>query len=256
MYKNIETYLKTIEWDKRFVREIPFLRDIIDSIDNKDVLKILDVGCGPGKHLYKLAQLFPNHKFFGTDISSAMISYAKHQADSQNLSINYMEGDLSTDSSFLQDKYDFIFSTANSLALIWGQSTPKTVLSILSDKLTDGGCLFFQILNNDKPRQGYKISKVIHKSDKSENFTLKRFEPDFSKQVMTIEFVSLTKSTSGNKFLPEMTTSSFPLIPSSEIGSILVSNGFSEINFWENYSLETFNPIESDNLLCLAHRKW
>ena len=254
MYKKIETYLTAIEWDKRFAKEIPVLKDIIDSIDIKDGLKILDVGCGPGKHLYELSQLFPNHKFFGTDISSEMISYAKHQADSQNLSINYMEGDLSTDSSLLRDKYDFIFSTGNSLALIWVQSSPKTVLDMLSDKVTDGGCLFFQILNNDKPRQGYMTSKVIQKLDKSETFTLKRFEPDFSKQVMKIEFVSLTKTTSGNKFIPEMTTNSFPLIPSSEIRSILILNEFSDIKFWENYSLKTFNPIESDSLLCLARK--
>jgi len=254
MYKNIETYLNTIEWDKRFAKEIPVLRDIIDSIDKKDELKILDLGCGPGKHLQQLAQLFPNHEFFGIDIDSKMISYAKHQADSQSLSIKYIEGDLNTDSSTLRDKYDFIFSTGNSLALIWGKTSPKTVLGILSDKVTDGGCLFFQILNNDKPRQGYMTSKVNQTSDGSETFTLKRFKPDFSKQVMNIEFVTLTKSTSGNKFVPEMTTNFFPLIPSSEIRSILSSNGFSEIKFWENYSLETFNPIESDSLLCLARK--
>jgi SAM-dependent methyltransferase len=254
MYENIETYLKTIEWDKRLAREIPVLKDIIDSIANKDILKILDVGCGPGKHLYELAQIFSKHEFLGIDISSEMISYARNQTKSQDLLIKYMEGDLTTDSSFLGDKYDFIFSTGNSLALIWGQSTPKTVLGVLSDKITDGGCLFFQILNNDKPRQGYMTSKVIQKSDKSETFTLKRFEPDFSKQVMNIEFVSLTKSASGTKFIPEMTKNSFPLIPSSEIRSILVLNGFSDIQFWENYSFETFNPIESDSLLCLARK--
>ncbi|MCP4764341.1 MAG: class I SAM-dependent methyltransferase [archaeon] len=254
MYKNIETYLKTIEWDKRFKREIPVLKEIIESINIGEELKILDIGCGPGKHLQKLAQIYPDHKFFGTDISSEMINYAQNQADSHNLSIKYIEGDINTDSSILMDKYDFIFSTGNSLALIWGKSSPKSVLGIISKKTAKGGCLFFQILNNDKPRQGYMTSKVIQKPDGSEIFSLKRFEPDFSKKILKIEFVNLTKLKSGNKFSPEMTTNSVPLIPSSEIKSILITNGFTEIKLLENYSFDTFNPNESDSLLCLAKK--
>ncbi|MHA1475666.1 MAG: hypothetical protein ACTSQ5_10820 [Promethearchaeota archaeon] len=68
MYQNIEIYLKIIDWDKRLQREIPVLKEIINSITSnksKKPLKILDIGCGPGIHLLELAKSYPAIHFGG-----------------------------------------------------------------------------------------------------------------------------------------------------------------------------------------------
>lgn len=71
-----------------------------------DNLKILDLGCGTGKHLAKLAQKYPQAQITGLDASSEMITKAQTKIDSlPNISIH-----KSTFDKFLHqnNKYDLI----------------------------------------------------------------------------------------------------------------------------------------------------
>ena len=54
-------------------------RKIIDNLPfpEKDVLNILEIGCGTGKNLAYIAQRFPNAQMIGVDISTDMIAQAK-----------------------------------------------------------------------------------------------------------------------------------------------------------------------------------
>src|SRR5438105_1031571 len=48
--------------------------------DLSDLHRMLDIGCGPGGWVQELAFAFPDKEFVGTDISEAMIKYARAQA--------------------------------------------------------------------------------------------------------------------------------------------------------------------------------
>ncbi|RXK59304.1 class I SAM-dependent methyltransferase [Lacibacter luteus] len=54
-------------------------------------VKILEVGCGAGKFLFSLAELFPHSEFIGVDISEPAIK--KAQAVNVNKKINFIVGD-------------------------------------------------------------------------------------------------------------------------------------------------------------------
>jgi len=58
---------------------------------NKENLKILDLGCGPGLYSALLAQ--KGHRVTGVDFSENSINYAKQQAKEKNLDIRYINED-------------------------------------------------------------------------------------------------------------------------------------------------------------------
>ena len=59
-------------------------------------LRVLDVGCGRGRILHRLAQLFPASRFTGLDLSAEAITYAREEAAALRLSnIEFVVADLS-----------------------------------------------------------------------------------------------------------------------------------------------------------------
>jgi SAM-dependent methyltransferase len=255
MYQNIEIYLKIIDWDKRLKREIPVLKEILDSIPAKKPLKILDIGCGPGIHLLELAKFNPNYSFYGIDHDFDMIQYAIAESKPEKHHLQYISGDFLSDSFLINNKFDFIFSLGNSLSLIWGESSIESLLGKISESLNTGGMIFFQILNSDNPRSGYKISKIVQLSDDYEVFTMKRFEPDFSQKILKVEFISFIKKKEDENYKHQVKSSVWQLISMMDLERILQKKGFSDIKFWENYSKAPFQPKTSDSLLCCAKKK-
>ena len=258
MYQNIEIYLKIIDWDKRLQREIPVLKEIINSISSrqpKKTLKILDIGCGPGIHLLELAKIYPDYSFYGIDHDNNMIEYAINEANSDKHHLQYISGDVLSDPFLDNNNFDFIFSLGNSLTLIWGKSSIESLLRKISENLKENGVLFFQILNGDNPRKGYKKSKIIQISDNKEIFTMKRFEPDFEQNILKVEFISFIKKIEDKNYEHQVKSSVWQLISTKELEKILQKNGFFDIIFWENYSKAPLQPETSDSLLCIAKKE-
>lgn len=255
MYQNIEIYLKTIDWDKRLKREIPVLKEILDSIPSKKTLRILDIGCGPGIHLLELAKNYPEYSFYGIDRDFDMIQYAITKSASEAHHLQYISGDVLSDSFLINNKFDFIFSLGNSLSLIWGESSIESLLGKISESLNEKGILFFQILNSDNPRTGYKKSKIIQISEGMEVFTMKRFEPVLSQKILKVEFISFIKKKEDKNYEHQVKSSVWQLISMNDLENILQNRGFSDVKFWENYSKAPLQPKTSDSLLCFAKKK-
>jgi SAM-dependent methyltransferase len=241
-------------------REIPLLTDLLNSVDSnttKSKTTVLDLGCGPGKHLQELCQIFPDYHFSGVDLSQGMINYAKDQARLHNYNISYYVNDFLADIELNPATFDMIYSLGNSFALIWGNppASPEQLIYKVSQHLNPGGILFFQILNSENPRKGYWKSKITKISETNEVFTLKRFEPDLSTKRMNVEFVSFTRNLAENSFNHDVKSSSWPLITAKEITTILHANGFTDVQFWENYQKSPLTPSTSESRLCFARKK-
>ena len=117
MYKNIMSYLKTINWTTRFKREIPLLTELLQKKSpntSKKKIAILDLGCGPGKHLQELCQAFPDYHFSGLDLNPEMIAYAIDQAKLHNCNISYYANDFLADKLLNPSTFDMIYSLGNS----------------------------------------------------------------------------------------------------------------------------------------------
>ena len=108
---------------------------LFNKLDIKKDYSVLDVCCGTGNHIIKLAELFPEGNYYGIDISKSSIVEARKKAEQKNLRINFICGDAS-EASMLEDGFfDIIISI---YALYYAKNTKK-LLSVLKAKLKKEG---------------------------------------------------------------------------------------------------------------------
>lgn len=107
-------YKKMLEFNNMadmFIDKIGFddgryvcIRDIVKELKNdKQNLKILDIGCGKGRYLVNLKKEFPNIKYYGIDLSEKVLKYIETKE------INVQIGSL-TCIPYLNDKFDMVYA--------------------------------------------------------------------------------------------------------------------------------------------------
>ncbi|MFB9054289.1 peptide chain release factor N(5)-glutamine methyltransferase [Formosa undariae] len=138
----------------------------------KEPLRILDIGTGSGCIAIAVAKHFENANVFGVDISEDAIGVAKHNAELNNVTVNFIQADiLNVDPTLVSDfslPFDIIISNppyvreqeklqmkANVLnhephqALFVEDHDPLKFYKVISEfakiNLVEGGLLFFEI---------------------------------------------------------------------------------------------------------------
>ncbi len=119
---------------------LPLVPDLISKL--KSGIKILDVGCGSGRIINKLAALFPKSQFTGMDLSAEAIATANAAAAAAGLkNVEFIIKDLS---DFHQtapaEKYDFI----TTFDAIHDQGKPLNVLKGIYRALKADGTYLMQ----------------------------------------------------------------------------------------------------------------
>ena len=126
------TQLKTrIDTNKKF-GSVDLDEWLFERLGIKKGYNVLDVGCGTGNHIIKLAERFHEGNYYGIDISSDSINTAIKNAAEKNLKINFICGDAS-DASSLQDNF---FDMIISVYALYYVKDAKKVLKILKTKLS------------------------------------------------------------------------------------------------------------------------
>lgn len=86
--------------DKEYVQESEYIQNIILANEERKTEKLLDVGCGTGKHLEKLID---NYQCTGVDLSKEMISIAQKRLGDK---VNFLEG--SSEDLPFKDEFDVV----------------------------------------------------------------------------------------------------------------------------------------------------
>lgn len=102
-------------------------------------IKVLDVGCGSGRALVKLARTYPNSNFTGYDFSVEAVGRANREAAENDLpNITFEVRDVSTLSG------DTRFDLITAFDSIHDQAKPAEVLSGIRKSLNEGGVFLMQ----------------------------------------------------------------------------------------------------------------
>ncbi|MGB3492468.1 MAG: class I SAM-dependent methyltransferase [Elainellaceae cyanobacterium] len=102
-------------------------------------IQVLDVGCGSGRALNKLAKLFPNSQFRGIDISHEAIATAREESQYRGLSnIQFDVQDAATFQAI--DQYDLI----TTFDAVHDQAAPDAVLQNIYQALRPDGIYLMQ----------------------------------------------------------------------------------------------------------------
>jgi release factor glutamine methyltransferase len=79
--------------------------------------KILDIGTGSGCIAVSLAKLLPDSSIWAIDVSAAALKTARANADLNEVSVQFIEGDIFKDTSSLLTKFDIVVSNPPYVAL-------------------------------------------------------------------------------------------------------------------------------------------
>lgn len=102
-------------------------------------IQVLDVGCGSGRALNKLAKLFPNSQFRGIDISEEAIATAREESQYRELSnVQFDVQDAATFQAV--EQYDLI----TTFDAVHDQADPSAVLQNIYQALCPNGIYLMQ----------------------------------------------------------------------------------------------------------------
>ncbi len=105
-------------------------------------LRMLDVGCGRGRILIRLAELYPNSRFGGMDLSQEAIEFARSEASKKRLrNVEFVAVDLSDfDETAEPESFDFI----TTFDAVHDQAKPLRVLKGIHRALKADGVYLMQ----------------------------------------------------------------------------------------------------------------
>lgn len=115
-------------------------------------IRVLDAGCGRGRALTKLAELFPASEFHGIDLSEEAATYAREQARQHGLTnVHFTAQDLSDfDTAAAPEQFDLVFT----FDAVHDQAKPRHLLKGIHRTLkTDGVYIMQDIHGHRHPHQ-------------------------------------------------------------------------------------------------------
>ncbi|RCJ26577.1 transcriptional regulator [Nostoc sp. ATCC 43529] len=116
---------------------LPLISGLTEALQQG--IDVLDVGCGSGRALNKLAQLFPNSRFTGYDLSQEAIATASTEAQQRGLTnIQFQVKDAATFDEV--EQYDLI----TTFDAVHDQARPDLVLRNIHNALRPNGTYLMQ----------------------------------------------------------------------------------------------------------------
>jgi ubiquinone/menaquinone biosynthesis C-methylase UbiE len=117
---------------------LPLVPGLTDRLEAG--IQVLDVGCGRGRIMTRLARLYPNSRFVGMDLSAEAIAFARDEASGVN-NVEFIAADLSGfDQSADVESFDFI----TTFDAVHDQAEPLKVLKGIYRTLKKDGVYLMQ----------------------------------------------------------------------------------------------------------------
>jgi SAM-dependent methyltransferase len=222
-------------FDRRFQREEPAFRSIIDSFG---IRTALDAGCGTGFHALLLARL--GVQVTAIDSSAAMVQRAMQHARDMNLVINVIESDFARLSDHVPAGFDAVFCLGNTLPHLLSSAEVIAALGQFHSILKPGGLLVLQTLNYDSILSLQK--RIIGVTESGAN-TYVRFY-DFLDDGLRFNILTISRAPAGISH----SLRSILLCPvrSEELLGFLVTAGFESVQLYGSMKRESFEESSSD----------
>jgi 2-polyprenyl-3-methyl-5-hydroxy-6-metoxy-1,4-benzoquinol methylase len=116
---------------------LPLVDGLVEKLEQG--IDVMDIGCGRGLALMRMAKAFPKSKFVGYDLCDDTVAFAAQEAKARGLSnLSFEVRDVSA----LGDVEKFDFITA--FDAIHDQAQPQTVLNNISKALKSTGTFLMQ----------------------------------------------------------------------------------------------------------------
>lgn len=112
----------------------------------REGIKVLDLGCGRGRALMKMASLFPKSKFKGIDLSEEAINWARTEIEKRGL--ENVEFEIRDASDFDKTAKPETYDLVTTFDAIHDQAKPLAVLKGINRTLKPGGTYLMQDIHS------------------------------------------------------------------------------------------------------------
>ena len=207
-----------------------FIENLVEKLALNENSNVLDLGCGKGRHAFKLSGIFKNVD--GIDLSENNINLAK-KIKKKNL--HFYVGDMRNFN--MKKKYNYVFNLFTSFGYFENASENLSVLKCISHHLVDDGCLLIDFLNTTLIKNKTQVKEV--KVIQDVKFDIQKFVSD-NCIMKSIQIKDNNKTLKFNERVQ--------LLNLNDFKSMFHETGFELIKAFGNYSLDPYCE-ESDRLI-------
>jgi len=245
-----QSYDRSIDWNARLEREIPF---ILDSIHGEPPYCVLDMACGTGRHAIALST--EGMSVIGLDNSKQMIAQARKCSEEYGQPVKFVQDDMTKIASIFDEEFDLVICLGNSLSLLPSLGTVEAVLNDVAGLLSDEGSLVFQVLNFEAIREDddrfFPLKSGILTDEREVVFA--RFFEHLKKSVTTdLVLAALIETKESWKSM--VSTRQVIQMDMPMVMSLLETAGLGVIEIYQDYDESDFNPIISRNIVVRARK--
>ena len=212
-----------------------FIENLVENLALNENSNVLDLGCGKGRHAFKLSGIFKN--VHGIDLLEININLAK-QIKKQNL--NFYIGDMRNFN--MKKKYNYVFNLFTSFGYFENASENLSVLKCINNHLVDGGYLLIDFLNTTLIKNKTQIKEV--KVIQDVKFDIQKFVSGNC----IMKSIQINDSGKTSKFNERV-----QLFNLEDFRTMFNETGFELIKAFGNYSLDPYCE-ESDRLILWAKK--
>ncbi len=218
MFSNYAEKYESESFVQGTIGEVDFIEKEINFDKNS---RILDIGCGTGRHALELAK--KGYSVNGVDLSSAMIDKALKKAADEGLQIDFQQRDALNIS--YQNEYDLVYMICEgAFPLMETDEMNFQILKNASQALKKNGKLIFTTLNGLYPLF-HSLENFIHSNSSIQNNNHNRFDLMTLRDKYQLEI----EDDDDNKIILNCNERYY--VP-SEITWLLKSLGFNEIGIY------------------------
>lgn len=182
-YGRMQMDLESQTWSKGTENEIKY---IISNCYLEQTSKIIDIGCGTGRHSIRLTEL--GYSVVGIDSVDSLINLAKNKANLKNLEIKFIVADVLDDNlPLFKTQYDCALCLYDVIGSYADDSKNYSIIKNIYKLLKKGGYAIISVMN-------YHLTEFAAKN----KFILK----ESSSKLLELP-ASNTMETTGNVFKPE-----------------------------------------------------
>jgi glycine/sarcosine N-methyltransferase len=241
-------YVRVIDWPKRLEREWALFGPLFGAAPSR---RLLDLGCGPGKHARFLASR--GFEVVGVDASQRMLDVAR--ADPLPPGVDFVLGDISRVGELVTGPFGGAICLGNTLPHVRDLTSLERLATGVRERLVPGAPWLMQILNYERifnTQQRY-LPPSFTREGEDEIIFFRVMTPQSDGEVVFSPCV-LRYSSAGEPALQVVTSRNVRLRGwrHHELTSVLKGAGFANLETYGSYTGAPFVPLESSDLIVVA----
>lgn len=214
-----------------------FITKLVDFLQLKEGVKVLDLACGKGRHSITLNELGMN--VLGVDLSKNSIHIAKEH---ENKTLKFEVLDMRT--PIANKQFEVIFNLFTSFGYFDDCSDNTKVIQSVNQMLYPSGLFVLDFMNSEKiianlvPREIKKVGEIEYRISRKHDGTHILKNIQFSDQGQNFDYTERVQDLKLNDFQ-----------------SLLMAENFEIIHTFGDFKLHPFDAKTSDRLILIARKK-